>query len=349
MFARLSQVSQPHHCSLIREHAYASVVGIRSFWFVPLASFCIMPQWLSLTAINSEGNQVAAKCKCWCGGVDACFTWDGVMALDNLYTNQKLGRVINDNWEDWNKLWAVLHIPVQDCFVPSLRQYAAMEKLPIHLREDHLAHVADIARLKDVHQFGTSSLLAVFLNMCAFSRKAPKTGGRTSLLCLVDAYCSSDAGQQAVNFPVSLPNIVAEHECDSPLGADGLCNHLRHALAECVVLPAGPLRNIFLVDVLVRLTTFAMACPRSAAVLEHVVKTIAPFIESGIEELPEQSPIKGAFPRGKRKCDGDLKHFLMDGMISSGRAASSAAGVRAEYGLNGTKKARKWSRDKSNL
>lgn len=268
--------------------------------------------------------------------------WDGVAAMDAVFKGQKLGKVIKSCFTDWILLWNELDVPVQSRFVPSVQQYRAMQRLNDAEARVHPAFGAKIELLKNVHQFATQALLGLFVEWAAQNKGPIRSNAKACLLCLLDEFCTTVDFQSQVDPATHVRDIVEAHECDEEVPPGDLCSHLRKAGKGSSSLNKGVKHNPELVELLVGLRGSCLECDRCTALLKHILGVMQAFIHSGLEEMDDHDPSKHCPAKGKRRVDDDLREHLMNVMVKEGKAPSSAAAVRSEFGTTGTKKARYW-------
>jgi hypothetical protein len=267
--------------------------------------------------------------------------WDGAAAMDSIFAGGvKLGVIIKASFVDWVLLWNELDIIGPDRFIPSMKQFQTMEKLTGNAMRAHPAYGANVELLKTVHQFSTRAFIALLIEWGSVNRGAIRRKAKTCLLCVLDEFCISDDFRTRVDPGTHAQPCAASNECSEDLSADGLCSHLRNA--GCATLSQGVRHNPELVELLVDLRDDLLDCDRCSAFLKLLLIAVSDSIESGLADMEDHDPTKHCFKNTKRRGDEDLRNHLMNTMVRDGKVASSAAGVRSEYGATGTKKARYW-------
>ena len=299
-------------------------------------------KWFSLDSIGADGKEVHAQLKVWVGDGQDPDMWDGVIALDNPFAGQKLGKIVNNSFSNWRRLWDLLGIAVENRFIPSILQFNYMKRLDALLQALHPAFEADVNRLKDVHQFSTAALLAIMIDFASTGKGNMKSKSKGVILCMLDAFCINPDFYARVDPSLIPARIADEHICDE-VGVTGfVCSHIRSATANCTALPASVMRNTVLLEMVLKLHSFAFDCTCCAKFLKVVIDACSDFIHDSLADSAPHDPSKAALPRNKRRRDSDVREYLMNSMVVQGKASSSAAAVRSEYGPYGTKLARQW-------
>ena len=301
-------------------------------------------KWFRLSNIGADGQRREFKFKAWVDNLSAV-TWDGVLSIENIYGNKKTCNVISKCYREWKQRWDLFGQPPNYKYTPSLGSFRVFEKLPPHKQQMYPATDAgDVAAMKDVPQFGIGSMLSILCEQGAACRGQPRHRAIGSLRSICERFACTDEFRGKTNDVDYVTTIISNAQCsEEQLATDGLCGHLRSAPYVLTPYATGNFIDMF-VDGLVGLHAAALECPRCCVVAKYFLEELVHQVDAAVIGDGDHNQQKNALPRGKRKRDEDVRHHLINNIVKQGKAASSSAAVRSEFGHKGTKQAWKWIR-----
>ena len=300
-------------------------------------------RWVTVCAVNEDGDLTSAKLKAWTGFRKEDVLWDGSLVFETMYPKQKFCPIINISWDKWCAFWEDLGFDPHNCYIPSQQSCRAMEKLQdIDRKQAHPAYGVDETKIKTVFQFDSKGLVSMLCGTLITARAGVKSRTKGLLTALLNHFCQDGPFKDNIERPEILGEILHHDVCDAqPDGADGKCEHIRDALIGWP-FARNLWYNLRLVDCLSSLAAAVEDCSRCRHFFLAIVVEMSSCFFTALDSIGAQDAFKESHERGKRRIDEDYKQTLMRGLVKDGRAANPSSACRLAFGQSGRKKARNW-------